>query len=371
MWISSPEKGYPQQNNGVYWLKATRFFLLAAVLLLLTSGTNLKVGWLVPSGQVEIDRGSLESPAGMFCALTFDDGPDALYTGQVQQILDEHRIKGTFFVIGSKIEKHPGVLRRLIAAGHEIGNHSYSHPKMTNLSRDSQISQIEKTQKLITDNGATAKWFRPPFGEFNRTTVKCASQHGLETILWTADPRDWSEPGVNTIHSRVINLSGPGAVILLHSTHLQTVSALPRIIESLRDKGYRFVTMSEWRILAGGNKLPEPVEPSGPDLPNGINPMDQHPGRFFSPFMPGLVNSSDYSWLGSIAPQITPIEPPTMAESGQQPPSTHQVDLGAQAEPEEMTVYANFSSVSDIERMFKRKKSSAGFACVSTQDGAL
>ena len=202
--------------------------LLSAGMLLLTSASRLNTAWLVPAGDVRIDYKTLARPQMKVCALTFDDGPDGKYTPQIAAILGRYQIHATFFVIGRRINDNPQVLLDLVKAGYEIGNHSADHPNMQHLSSDRQRSQIKSVQDTLTKRGITTRWFRPPYGAFNATTVSAASKLGLETVLWSVDPRDWSEPGVSRIQSRVLSAVTPGAVILLHSTHASAMQGTVR-----------------------------------------------------------------------------------------------------------------------------------------------
>jgi peptidoglycan/xylan/chitin deacetylase (PgdA/CDA1 family) len=224
---------------------------------------------------VKLDRKAIAK--AKFCALTFDDGPDGVYTPQVAAVLKQYGVPATFFCVGTRVKARPETVRALAAAGHEIGNHSWSHADFTKLSAADCKSQIERCQKQLAACGVKARWFRPPYGAFDRSVVRQIKDSGLRPVLWSVDPQDWAKPGADRIATRVLNGSGNGAVILLHSTNAQTVEALPRIIEKLRARGFTFVTMSQWELAATGHGLPEtggkltPL-PALPALPNGAEP---------------------------------------------------------------------------------------------------
>lgn len=219
--------------------------LAAASLLLLGSSKSLNQGYLVPSGKTRIDQ-KLLSDELKICALTFDDGPDARYTMQVHDILREQGIRATFFVIGRNVDRYPEQVIALAEYGHEIGNHSYTHRDFLSLSRADMLEEIQSTAAMLDKLGISCNWFRPPYGSFNRTVVNVAADQGLDTMLWSVDPQDWMRPGSAVVQRRVTSRSGPGAVVLLHSTVKDTLDALPAIIEDFRNRGYTFVTASEW-----------------------------------------------------------------------------------------------------------------------------
>jgi peptidoglycan/xylan/chitin deacetylase (PgdA/CDA1 family) len=241
--------------------------LLGIACVFNTAASGLNTGWLVPAGHIRVDRQALKQPEMKLCALTFDDGPDTVYTPAIAGILDRYNVHATFFVVGTRVDSCPRVVQELAAAGHEIGNHTQNHPHMPQYSKERQRTEIRKVQHSLGELGITPRWFRPPYGVFNASTLKVADEFKLETVLWSVDPRDWAEPGVSKIQSRVLSATVPGAVILLHSTHGQTALALPGIIEGLQKKGYRFVTMTEWAAAVSAG-VPPPLAP--PSLP--INP---------------------------------------------------------------------------------------------------
>lgn len=234
------------------WTAGWAVPLLALLLLTATSASKLNQSWLVPGERVHIDNAILKSATGKICALTFDDGPDKKYTSQICEILDQYQVKATFFIIGQNVQAHPAVLQQLINSGHEIGNHSYSHPDFTRLSASALRKQLEQTNTALAKYSATPRWFRPPYGAFNSTSIKAAAALGMNTVLWSVDTRDWTTPGAERIKERVLAGVIPGAVVLLHSTNAQTVAALPAIIEGLQDKGYTLVTMSQWQAVLSG-----------------------------------------------------------------------------------------------------------------------
>lgn len=185
-------------------------------------------------------------------ALTFDDGPDAIYTRKILAVLDRCRVKATFFLIGNRVDRHSAVVREIAAAGHELGNHGYSHSRVTTLSAEAIRREITMTQEAVkAAANVTPKWFRPPYGSYNDEVRRVAKEEGAATVLWTLDPGDWRNPGQGTIVQRVTSGARDGAIVLLHVRE-QTARALPALIEGLRSQGYELVRLSE--IFPAGGK---------------------------------------------------------------------------------------------------------------------
>ena len=184
-------------------------------------------------------------------ALTFDDGPHAENTLKLLEVLAEYGVKATFFVVGEAAAAHPEILREVAAAGHEIGNHSWSHPNLTKLSRKEVRTEIERTQRVVRDaTGQTPKVMRPPYGAFTEFQRRWAfKEFGLNLIFWSVDPLDWQQPSAPVIAQRILRDAGEGKIILSHDTQIQTVEAMPEVIKTLQNKGFEFVTVSELLAL--------------------------------------------------------------------------------------------------------------------------
>ncbi len=180
-------------------------------------------------------------------ALTFDDGP-SVYTPQVMDVLRRKKVKATFFMLGDMVSRDPSTARRVLAAGHEVANHSSTHPMLPGYS---DIRRASSTIKRAT--GFRPCLFRPPYGALNASVVSSVKDLGMKSVLWDVDTSDWSRPGTGTIRSR-IGGAGPGSIILMHDgggSRSQTVAALAGGIHDLRSRGYRFVTVT--RLL--GNRF--------------------------------------------------------------------------------------------------------------------
>ncbi|HMC07334.1 MAG TPA: polysaccharide deacetylase family protein [Solirubrobacterales bacterium] len=175
-------------------------------------------------------------------ALTFDDGP-SVYTPRVLHVLKREHAKATFFEIGEQVPGLAANSRAVLASGDELGNHSLHHE-----SHPSRASMAETNRRIKAATGFEPCLFRPPGGAFDSRVVADAHRLGMTTVIWNVDPRDWSRPGTNAIYSRVVSATRPGSIVIMHDgggNRSETVAALPRIIHTLRHRGYSFVTVTK------------------------------------------------------------------------------------------------------------------------------
>jgi peptidoglycan/xylan/chitin deacetylase (PgdA/CDA1 family) len=184
---------------------------------------------------------------GPYIAMTFDDGPSPELTPKLLDILKARGIKATFFVVGQNAAQYPDILKRMVAEGHEIGNHSWSHPALTKLGADGVKKQIESTNAAIEQaTGQKVTVMRPPYGATSQIlNRRYADQYGMKVILWSVDPLDWKYRNSARVSSQIIQGAHPGAIILSHDIHATTVAAMPETFDALLAKGYKFVTVSE------------------------------------------------------------------------------------------------------------------------------
>ncbi|MDD3487117.1 MAG: glycosyltransferase [Candidatus Moranbacteria bacterium] len=202
-------------------------------------------------------------------ALTFDDGPDPLYTPQILSILKEHDVPATFFVVGVNGIQNQNILRQIVAEGSEIGSHTFTHPNVTEISNSQFAFELNSNESLLAGAiGRHTLLFRPPYAEDVEPVtpdeirpVLFASEQGYYTVGMHIDPNDWSSPGVEKIVSQVVAgaESGEGNVVLLHDgggDRSQTVAALPKIIEGLQGEGYEIVTVSDLAGISGDAAMP-------------------------------------------------------------------------------------------------------------------
>ena len=200
---------------------------------------------------------------GPYIAMTFDDGPHATNTPKLLDMAAKRHIKLTFFVIGQCVEQNPAVLRREVAEGHEIGNHTWSHPDLAKLSDDGVRTQLQQTEDIIVKTtGIKPKLMRPPYGALTKRQGQWVNRDfGYKIILWDVDPVDWKRPGSNVIAQRIIAGARPGSIILSHDIHPPTIAAMPQVFDALLAKGFKFVTVSELISRAQTSPTPAPSMP--------------------------------------------------------------------------------------------------------------
>jgi peptidoglycan-N-acetylglucosamine deacetylase len=195
-----------------------------------------------------------------YIAMTFDDGPSSENTPRLLEMLKQRNIKATFFLIGQNAASNQDIVRRILADGHEVGNHSWTHPQLSKLSDDRVTAEITKTQDAIKEaSGYTPTLLRPPYGAITpRQREWIANRFGLNIILWSVDPFDWKRPGASVITQRILSQVRPGAIILSHDIHKQTVDAMPATLDGLIAKGYKFATVSQ--LIAMNKPKPPPAQ---------------------------------------------------------------------------------------------------------------
>lgn len=183
-------------------------------------------------------------------ALTFDDGPDALWTPQILDVLRDKQVKATFFLIGKEVDKYPDVARRIAAEGHVIGNHTYDHLDLNRLPPEKMTDEIQRGNDAISRAAhVIPRLLRPPAGAEDPQAINVAAQNGMFVILWSVDTEDWRGLDAATVKTRALKPAKNGSIILQHSgegPHLTgTVEALPQIIDTLQSQGYTLVTVPE------------------------------------------------------------------------------------------------------------------------------
>lgn len=184
---------------------------------------------------------------GSTVAMTFDDGPHPKLTPRLLDLLKERGIKATFFVIGKCVAEFPDIAKRIVDEGHEIANHSWSHPQLPKLSPTAFTAEITQTNDAIQQaTGIRPVTMRPPYGAINPTlTKRLNEEYGLSVILWSVDPQDWKIRKSDHVSSHIIKNAAPGSIILAHDIHPSTIDAMPAALDALQAKGYKFATVSE------------------------------------------------------------------------------------------------------------------------------
>lgn len=183
-------------------------------------------------------------------AITFDDGPDPVYTPQVLEILGRHDARATFFVTGTRAAAFPDVTSRMAAQGHQVGSHGFRHQDYRRLTSQQFLEEIEKTEQVIQRlTGRTPTVFRPPYGEYNPYMVDLLESRGYHFVMWTwaTNSNDATRhPKSEEIAQRIIGGVKPGSIILLHDhggDRRATVQAVDKVLAHLKQKGYQFVTL--------------------------------------------------------------------------------------------------------------------------------
>ncbi len=191
---------------------------------------------------------------GKRLALTYDDGPNDPHTGRLLDVLARHGVTATFFMIGSCVEKRPDIARAVAAAGHEIGNHTWSHPNLIWCSRGRVKSELERTGKILLDTvGPHSKLFRTPFGGRRPSSLRVVREIGLTPVMWSVSARDWELPTAEAIENQVWGHVRGGDVILMHDgshrgfgwDRANTVAATDALIRRAKNGGYTFCTVGE------------------------------------------------------------------------------------------------------------------------------
>ena len=184
-------------------------------------------------------------------ALTFDDGPSKRFTDEVLEILAAEQVTATFFVTGKEAEQNPDEVRQLYQAGHQLGNHSFSHPRMLFMSQATIASELERTDAAIRAAGYQGDiLFRPPYGKKLLMLPRYLAKHNRTTIMWDLEPETDPKLAKNAqaMADYVINNARPGSIVLLHvmyQSRQTSREALPLILKGLKQQGYRFVTVNE------------------------------------------------------------------------------------------------------------------------------
>lgn len=178
--------------------------------------------------------------------LTFDDGPHPIMTPKILDVLSRCHVRATFFLVGSKVDRYPDIVQRILHDGHDIGGHSYSHANLAELNKARVDEELDRTKRCIHQASQIKLClFRPPFGAINWRVIRAVSRHGLTLILWSIDSLDFELTRPQDVVER-IEQHGPraGDIVLLHDTYAVTVKALPEIIERIHANGLQFTSVS-------------------------------------------------------------------------------------------------------------------------------
>ena len=193
---------------------------------------------LVPIYRVEVPKQRM--------SISFDAMWGVDYTDELLRILKENDVKTTFFLGGYWVEKYPEYVKKVVAAGHEIGNHTYSHPHLNSLSPAGIRQELERNHNNIKALiGTDSFLFRPPFGEYSNKVIQVAKDLGYYTIQWSIDSLDWKDVTAGFIVDRILSQAGPGEIVLMHNNGTHTAAAVAQVLPELKRRGFEIVPISE------------------------------------------------------------------------------------------------------------------------------
>lgn len=219
---------------------------------------------------------------GPYVAMTFDDGPHPQLTPRLLDMLKERGIKATFYLVGQNVAQYPEIVARMVAEGHEVGNHSWSHPFFTKMSETAVRSQLQRTHDaIVSASGVAPKTLRPPYGAITSSQKQwIAADYGYPTVLWSVDPMDWKNRDASLVSRRIVNGASQGAIILAHDIHKSTVDAMPTALDTLLAQGYKFETVSQLIRRSQAPVAPEPVaaDPAAAPVSSHVSAQERRPG---------------------------------------------------------------------------------------------
>lgn len=197
-------------------------------------------------------------------SVSFDAAWGSDLTDSILSILEKYNVKTTFFVVGKWAEQYPDKVKALSDAGHEVENHSYDHPHMTNMSKEDMINELERCNTKIAEiTGKRPTLLRPPYGDYNNTVIEAAEQCSMHTIQWSVDSLDWKGISADDIVKRVVPKVTGGSIVLFHNAGEHTPEALPAILESFISEGYEIVPVSQ--LIYAENYT---IDPTGKQILN-------------------------------------------------------------------------------------------------------
>jgi len=271
-------------------MSVSRFLLFCFAGLIAAHALRAESRIATPDAKINNENAATESSITFssvhvdepYIAMTFDDGPSATLTPKLLDILAAHHIKATFFVIGENVAQHPEIVARAAREGHEIGNHSWSHPNLAKMSDAGVRNQLQRTDDAIKSaTGSHPTFLRPPYGSITEREKRWIhDEFGYRIILWDVDPYDWKRPGPAIVRNRILKETRPGSIVLSHDIHPGTIEAMPSTFDELQAKGFKFVTVSELIRMAVPRQpkpSPQPTESIPAALAPSVSPTATTP----------------------------------------------------------------------------------------------
>ena len=192
----------------------------------------------VPIYRVQSDKNQV--------AISFDAAWGDEQTEDLLDILDKYKVKATFFLVGDWVDNFPDDVKEIAARGHDIGNHSNTHPHMPQLSTGEETAEIQKcNEKIEALSGTPPTLFRAPYGDYNNDVVNTVKSLGMYCVQWDVDSLDWKDPSPDQMCSNVVSKVQDGSIVLMHNGAKNTPAALPSIIEGIQDKGFDIVLIKD------------------------------------------------------------------------------------------------------------------------------
>ena len=291
-----------------------RFVTMGFVGIGLVLGLAPAAGAQAPgtAGERTVDRlpGPHAAATDAVVALTFDDGPDPVFTPQILDVLASRMTPATFFAVGSSARANPHLVRRAVAEGHVVSNHTWGHLRLDDLLAADFNREIDQTTGLLTElTGQSVRCVRPPYGATNPTIERRLADRGLAQAMWSINSEDYRRPGTSAIVDGVLRQLHPGAVVLLHDgpgLREQTVAALPQIIDGIRARGYRIVSVcgasGERTVVAaaGPTGVGGTLEPVSPHRLIGMAATPTGGGYWVAAADGGVFTLGDARFHGSL-----------------------------------------------------------------------
>lgn len=230
-------------KKGVFMILAL-LIIISAILIYFTGFKEVALGVFSPQ-QRRLPIYSVEIPEKKV-AISFDAAWGDEFTDDILDTLDKYNVKTTFFLVGFWVDKYPDWVKAMQERGHEVGNHSTTHPHMSKLSKEQIANELQQTGDKIKEiTGVQPTVFRPPFGDYNNLLIETAEELGYYTIQWDVDSLDWKEMGVSPVVDRVTRNVKPGSIVLFHNNAKYVAEFLPLVLERLQEQGYEIVPISQ------------------------------------------------------------------------------------------------------------------------------
>lgn len=227
------------------WLQRIALVACLAALSIVYSGMKISGDITTAAAKRELPVYNVDTEEKVL-SISFDAAWGSAHTEKILDILDAYDVRTTFFLVGFWAEKYPELVQEIVLRGHEIGNHSATHPHMSQLSEAQIREELRKTSDLVEHiTGKPTTLFRPPYGEYNDAVVRISREEGYECVQWNVDSLDWKNRGADDMIRQCTKNTQPGDIVLFHNDSQYILDALPTILEYYTEAGYRIIPISE------------------------------------------------------------------------------------------------------------------------------